>query len=66
MKESGANIVVNQPIIGMNMRSVNMKGNLNHIVRACNAIYEYLEKYASSVDEGDMNKKAVRLLSEYV
>ena len=61
MKESEANIVVNQPVIGMNLRSVSMKGQLKHILSACSSIYGYQEKYASSVDEIDINKKAVNL-----
>ena len=46
----------------MKLRSVSIKGQLKHIHTACGSIYAYLEKYASSVDELDINKKAVILI----
>lgn len=59
MDESGADIVVNQPVYGMNQRSVSMRGAPKHIATACLKIYNILEKYAYSVD--DIDKKAVRV-----
>ena len=38
-EDSNANIVVNQPIIGMNLRSVEIKGKSNHsTAKICLAI----------------------------
>lgn len=57
MDESGADIVVNQPVYGMNQRSVSIRGHPKHIASACVKIYSTLEKYAYSVE--DIDKKAV-------
>ena len=57
MDESGADIVVNQPVYGMNQRSVSIKGQPRQVATACMRIYATLEKFAYSVD--DIEKKAV-------
>ena len=46
MEESGADIVVNQPIIGMSQRSVSIRGQPKHIASATYKIYSTLEKMA--------------------
>jgi hypothetical protein len=58
MDESGADIVVNQPVYGMNQRSVSIRGPPKSIATAVGRIYETLEKFAFSVEE--IEKKAVR------
>lgn len=57
MDESATDIVVNQPVYGMNQRSVSIRGPPKSITIAVGRIYETLEKYAFSVDE--IEKKAV-------
>ena len=61
MDESGADIVVNQPVIGMNQRSVSLRGSPKHIATACYKIYNTLEKSAYSVD--NIEKIAVRYIN---
>jgi hypothetical protein len=57
MDESGSDIVVNQPVYGMNSRSVTLRGAPKQIAIAVSKIYTTLEKYAYSVDE--IERKAV-------
>ena len=57
MDESGADIVVNQRIVGMHQRSVQIKGSPKYVALACMKIYNSLEKFSSSVD--DVEKVAV-------
>lgn len=64
MKESGADIVVNQPVIGMNQRSVSIRGQPKHIAQATFQIYQNLEKNAYSVD--DIDKKAEPILKNKI
>lgn len=58
MDESGAEIVVNQPVYGMNQRSVTIKGAPKEISVAVAKIFETLEDLSYQVDNVD--KKAVR------
>lgn len=48
--ESGADIVVNQPVVGMKERSVSLKGTPKHVAVGCLKIYQSLEKMSSTVD----------------
>jgi hypothetical protein len=59
MQQSGAEIVVNQPVYGMSQRSVSLKGSPRSIATAVSSIYETLEKLAYTV--GDFDKRAVSL-----
>lgn len=59
MDESHAEIVVNQPIIGMTQRSVQIKGNPKSVAQATYKIYQMLESMAHTVE--DIDKIAVRL-----
>lgn len=55
--ESGADIVVNQPVIGMNLRSVQIKGAPKHISIACMRVYQTMEKFSQSIE--NIEKTAV-------
>lgn len=46
MDESGADIVVNQPVFGMKERSVSLRGGAKHIAYGCMKIYATLEKFS--------------------
>lgn len=50
MEESGANVIVNQRVAGMNQRSVTIQGNPKQVATACKKIYNALEKFSSSVE----------------
>jgi hypothetical protein len=50
MDESGAGIVVNQPIVGMKERSVNISGNPKQVAIGITKIFVTLEKMSMSVD----------------
>ena len=46
MEESGAEIIVNQPVIGMNMRLVTVKGVPKSVTNGILKIYTTLEKFS--------------------
>ena len=50
MDESGSGIVVNQPIVGMKERSVNVTGTPKHVTVGISKIFSTLEKLSASVD----------------
>lgn len=39
MDDSGADIVVNQPVLGMTQRSVSIRGSPKHVTQAIHKIY---------------------------
>lgn len=51
--ESRAEIVVNQPIVGMNLRSVSIKGNIRQATQAVKLLYDCLERHAYTVEDFD-------------
>ena len=53
MDESGAEIIVNQPVVRMNLRSVTVRGAPRQIAQAAMKIYQTLEKFTQNVDNVD-------------
>ena len=49
--------MVNQRVVGMNYRSVSIKGTPKAIANACRKIYNSLEKFSTTVE--DVEKVAV-------
>lgn len=62
-EDSGAvEIVVNQRVVGMNQRSVTIKGTPKTIANACKKIYTSLEKFAITQAVENVEKIAVSFL----
>ena len=60
--ESRADLVVNQPIVGMSLRSVAIKGNIRQATQAIKLVYDCLERHAYTVDDFEI-RVAVSFLS---
>jgi len=65
-EESHSDIVVNQPVVGMNLRSVQVTGNLRSVTNACRSIYDWLERQAHTVEDFDENRTAVSICFLYL
>lgn len=55
-EQTGAEIIVNQPVSGMNVRGVRIEGKIGAILRGCQAVMNHVEEQAASID--DLDKSA--------
>jgi hypothetical protein len=71
-EDSRASIIVNQPIIGMALRSVDITGTVRQITHAIKSIYNWLEKQAYTVEDYDkqtakpMSKSQIKVTAKFV
>lgn len=64
MDDSGASIVVNQPIVGMKERSVNVNGNPKQAALGISKIFQALERLSANVD--NMEKVAAPIAKDSI